>query len=122
FGWIGAGAVTLILLGRATGGLAIVLTICIIVYDAAHKLFDSSPVLMASCRFFLYLVAAAAAQHQATGPAIWSAFALAAYIIGLSFLARQESTRGTLNSWPCYLLAAPILLALVANAGDFRRS
>jgi len=122
FGWLGAGTVILILLSKTTGVLAVLLLVCIVVYDAVHKLVGFSPVLMAACRFFLYLVAASTALHGVTGLAIWSAFALAAYIVGLSFLARQESTGGALNAWPCYLLAAPILLALAVNAGDFRRS
>src|SRR5437899_13041891 len=53
--------------------------------------------------------------------AIWSAFALEAYIVGLSFLARQESTRGALNSWPCCLLIVPIVLALLVNVADYRQ-
>jgi 4-hydroxybenzoate polyprenyltransferase len=121
FGWLGAGAVILILLGEPTGVLAVVLTTCIVLYDAVHKLIGFSPALMAACRFFLYLVAASQARNGVTGLAIWSAFGLAVYIIGLSYLARQESTRGALNYWPCYLLAAPIVLALVANADDYRQ-
>src|SRR6266480_6768165 len=122
FGWLGAGTAILILLNKTTGALAVVLLVCIVVYDAVHKLVGFSPVLMAACRFFLSLLAASTAVHGVTGLAVWSAFALAAYIVGLSFLARQESPGGALNYWPCYLLAAPILLALAVNAGDFRRS
>jgi 4-hydroxybenzoate polyprenyltransferase len=49
---------------------------------------------------------------------MWSALALAAYIVGLSYLARKESTHGLLNFWPCSLLAVPIFLALILNAGE----
>lgn len=122
FGWLGAGTVILILIGKTTGLLAVALLICIIVYDAVHKHLDFSPVLMAACRFFLYLVAASTAIQGVTGLAVWSALALGTYVVGLSFLARQESTRGTLNTWPCYLLAAPILLALLVNAEDYRQA
>ena len=38
--------------------LGLLLTLSILVYDAVHKLFAFSPVLMAACRFFLLLVAA----------------------------------------------------------------
>jgi len=54
-----------------------------------------------------------------TGEAVWCGFALAAYIIGLSFIARKESTRGGLAYWPCYFLAAPILLALIMDAKGY---
>ena len=57
-----------------------------------------------------------------TGLAIWSAFALAAYIVGLSYIARKESNRGALRYWPCLFLGAPIALALVANADRFRNA
>ena len=121
FGWLGAGTVLLVLLGRTTGALTALLLLCIILYDAIHKHVGLSPLLMAGCRFFLYVVAASTGSLGATGLGIWSAFALAAYIAGLSYLARQESTGGTLDSWPCYLLMAPVGLALVANAGDYRQ-
>jgi UbiA prenyltransferase family len=122
FGWLGAGTVILVLLGRTTGALTAILLLCIIIYDAIHKHVAISPLLMAACRFFLYLIAASAARHGAAGLAVWGAFALATYIVGLSYLARQESTRGTLNSWPCYLLSVPILLALLANGPEYRLS
>src|SRR6185503_16552283 len=72
------------------------------------------------CRFLLYVVAASQARQGVTGLAMWSGLALAAYIIGLSCLARHESTGGTLNFWPSCLLAAPILLALLANMENYR--
>jgi len=122
FGWLGFGTVILVLLGKTTGALTAPLVVCILLYDAVHKHVDLSPLLMAACRFFLYLVAASTAWNGVTGLAIWGAFALAAYIVGLSYLARQESTRGTVNFWPCYLLIAPILLALLVNADAYRRS
>lgn len=120
FALLGAGAVILILLGRTTGILAVTLMTCIILYDAVHKLIAFSPVLMAACRFLLYLVAASTANDGVTGLAIWSAFALAAYIVGLSYLARRESTKGVLSFWPCYVLAAPIVLALLVNGDEHR--
>src|SRR2546429_5504991 len=93
FGWLGAGTAILILLNKTTGALAVVLLVCIVVYDAVHKLVGFSPVLMAACRFFLYLVAASTAARGVTGLAIWSGFALAAYISGFRFLARSGSNR-----------------------------
>lgn len=121
FAWLGAGMVILVLLGKSTGVFAIILLVCIILYDAIHKLIAFSPILMAACRFFLYILAASAARQGVSGLAVWAAVALAAYIIGLSYLARRESTGGTLNFWPASMLAAPILLALLANAEHFRQ-
>jgi len=120
FGWLGAGTVILVLLGKSTGFFAVILLVCIILYDAIHKVIGFSPILMSACRFLLYVVAASQARQGVTGLAIWSGLALAAYIIGLSYLARHESTGGTLNFWPSGPLAAPILLALLANAEHYR--
>jgi 4-hydroxybenzoate polyprenyltransferase len=120
FGWLGVGTVILVLLGHTTGALSAMLLFCIILYDAVHKLVASSPVLMAACRFFLYLVAASVAIDGVTGLTIWCALALAAYVVGLSYLARTESTQGALSYWPCYLIAAPILLAFFVNGTGYQ--
>jgi hypothetical protein len=119
--WLFLGLITLSLLGTTTAVLAAFLAISILIYDAIHKIFSFSPVLMAGCRFFLILVAASTAVNGVTGLSIWSALALAAYIVGLSYLARKESTKAALRYWPCFLLAAPVILALVVNQGVFQR-
>src|SRR2546426_282684 len=75
---------------------------------------------MAVCRLFLYFVAASVAVDGVPGLVIWSAFGLAAYIVGLSYLARRESGEGALSYWPCYLLGAPILLAFVVNGSGYQ--
>src|SRR6058998_3416212 len=79
FAWLGAGTVILVLLGKSTGVLAILLLVCIILYDAIHKLIAFSPILMSACRFFLYLLAASAALQGVGGLAVWAGLALAAY-------------------------------------------
>lgn len=119
---LGSGAAILIFQGKTTGMLAVILLICIILYDAIHKLITFSPVLMAACRLLLYLVAASVGLNGVTGWAIWCGLALAAYIIGLSYLARKESTRVAFRYWPCLLLATPILLALLMNPREYQRA
>jgi 4-hydroxybenzoate polyprenyltransferase len=115
--WLSAGVIILSLLGQATAVLALLLALCIVLYDAIHKLFILAPILMALCRFLLILIASAAAPEDITGLTVWTGLVLALYIIGLSYLARKESAPGALQYWPCLLLAAPILLALVVNQG-----
>jgi len=119
---LAAGLALLIPLGFQTAVLAILLCGCIVLYDAVHKLVTVSPVLMALCRIFLYLVAASAAITGITGIAVWSAVALGFYIMGLSYLARKEATGVVIQRWPQALLIVPVLLALVVNDGPYRQA
>jgi 4-hydroxybenzoate polyprenyltransferase len=105
-------------LGRLPLACAVLLSAAILVYDAVHKIFAFSPLLMALCRFLLLLLAAAVGWKGVTGLAVWSGLVLAVYIVGLSYIARQESVRVLLRYWPCLLLLAPILLAWIVNRGD----
>jgi len=115
--WLGVGTGSLFLFTKTTIIFTLLLAAAILVYDAIHKIFAFSPVLMASCRLFLVLVAASAGADGVTGLAIWSALVMAAYIIGLSYLARKESTVVTIRFWPCTCLAAPLVLAVIVNWG-----
>lgn len=119
--WLGIGTFLLVTLGETTAMLSLLLVSSIVIYDAVHKVLAFSPILMAFCRFLLYLIAASCATRGITGLAVWSALVLAAYIVGLSYLARKESVRGVLRYWPCFLLAAPMGLALVVNGGAYQK-
>lgn len=119
--WLIAGAICLMPLGRTTAILTALLIFSILLYDAVHKLVAFSPVIMASCRFFLYLVAASTGALGVTGFSVWSAIALACYVVGLSYIARKESVQGALKYWPSYLMAVPVVLAVIANAGEYER-
>jgi 4-hydroxybenzoate polyprenyltransferase len=77
---------------------------------------------MGLCRFWVYVIAGTAGANHLNGNSIWCGFALAFYIVGLSYVARRESFRGPIPYWPLLLLAAPILLAMLINAGEFRAS
>ncbi len=116
--WLAVGTGALFLFSKTTIIFTLLLAVAILVYDAVHKIFAFSPVLMAACRLFLVLVAASAGETGITGLAIWSALVLATYIIGLSYLARKESMVASLRYWPCVCLAAPLVLALIVNRGE----
>lgn len=110
---LSSGWVILACLGKAAAVLSSVLLLTIVWYDFVHKKTALAPLLMAACRLLLYLVSAAVASG--TGPRlVWiPALALAAYIVGLSYLARGESIGGVLSRWPLGLLFVPALLAIV---------
>lgn len=119
FGLLAAGLICFCLLGKVPAILAFVLIACILLYDAIHKLITISPVLMAMCRFLLYVAAAATGSDGVTGTSVWCAFALGFYIVGLSYVAARESTRGALQYWPCLCLIVPIVLALLLNTNEY---
>ncbi len=94
------------------------LAICIVIYDATHKVFTASPWLMGLCRFWVYVIAGTTGAEGLNGWPIWCGVALAFYIVGLSCVARRESFRGPIPCWPLLLLAAPVVLA---HADERRR-
>ncbi len=120
-GWLLAGVLSISFLGQAPVLLALLLAIAIVIYDAIHKMLLLAPILMAVCRFLLVLMASASALNGVVGLSIWTALVLAAYIVGLSYLARKESTPGPLQYWPCVFLATPIVLALIVNQGPYQK-
>lgn len=121
--WMVAGLACTVWLAKTnhtTAVLALLLSGAIILYDAVHKAFTLSPLLMGACRMLVVLMAASAARLGITGLTIWSAIVLALYVIGLSYIARHESLPGPIRYWPCIFLASPIVLALIVNRGDWK--
>lgn len=121
FGQLGAGVLLLLFCGKVAAAAAVLLVFTILLYDFTHKFLTASPWLMGACRFWVYVIAGAAAVDGLTGPAIFCGLALALYVVGLSYVARRETFRGLIPHWPLLLLAFPIILAAVMNTGDFRR-
>ena len=118
FSWLGIGLGCFAMFGKVTLIGALLLVIAILIYDAVHKIFEFSPLLMAACRFLLIVLAASTAWQGIMGLAIWTGLVMACYIVGLSYIARTESTLVGLRYWPCVFLAAPLVLAFVINRGD----
>ena len=97
---ISSGWILLCFLGWSSGWWGTFLVIAILVYDFVHKAVSFSPVLMAFCRLFLFLVSASTGEAGVTGLSVWSAIALWGWIVGLSYIARRESTTHPLRYWP----------------------
>jgi hypothetical protein len=118
--WLALGILCLVFLGKIAGALAVMLAACIVIYDATHKAVNASPWLMGLCRFWIYVIAGTAGGDGLNGNSIWCGFALAFYVVGLSYVARRESFRGKIPLWPLIFLAAPVFLAMLMNAGENR--
>ena len=115
------GVALFFLIGKTVGWIGLALAACIVLYDAVHKVITLSPVLMALCRWLLYISAGAATEEGLSGWPIWCGLALALYVVGLSFLAKKESTGVKISYWPCLLLLAPVGLALFMDSGANHR-
>lgn len=110
-GWL-----LMLLIGTSVAFVATMLVGAIVLYDAVHKQTSFAPLLMAVCRSLLYLVAAEATHRSVNNTVIWHALALAAYITGLSYLARGESGQGKIRRWPLLLLVTPLLAVPMINS------
>jgi hypothetical protein len=121
-GGLAAGALLLLWIGNITGGLALALVILIVVNNAVHRLLPISPVLLGLSRFFVYILAASVAFRGLSGWSIWCGLAVAAYVAAMGWFARWEKVPSRARYWPLIPLAAPVVLALVMNAGPYRKA
>ena len=119
FGQLAAGVLTLVPCGNLAVAGAVLLAFFIVLYDFTHKFFTAAPWLMGACRFWVYVIASAAGVDGLNGFAVFGGVALASYVVGLSYVARRERSRGAVPVWPLLLLAAPMVLALAINADGF---
>jgi len=119
--FLALGGLCLCALGPTAALFGGVLVGTVVTYDAVHKRTSWAPILMAVCRFLLYLVAASGAAGGSGSPAALRAVGLAAYVIGLSYVARQESTGGKVVRWLVPLLFLPIAIALGSGPANEAR-
>lgn len=110
---LSCGVVLLAALGKSTALIALGLLVCIVAYDLIHKRTALAPLLMAGCRLLLYLAAGSAALGGISVNLLWCGGALAAYIIGLSFIARREAQNVKPNLLVLPLFVAPLLSGCV---------
>jgi hypothetical protein len=110
-GYLVVGCLILIFLTQAWVVWVLALALAILIYDIVHKKWKGAVFVMGSCRLFLYLVAASAAVDGLGLQWIvllWAA-ALFLYIVGLTFVARGESTGGGVSRIAVAFLAAPLI-------------
>ena len=93
------------------GLVALALAGAIVLYDWSHKRTALGPVVMGATRLLAYLLGAAAAGGI-TGAALLGALGLMAYVVGLTYAAKQEAYDRLERAWPLGVLALPLALAL----------
>jgi 4-hydroxybenzoate polyprenyltransferase len=128
FGMLAAGVALLAWLGLgpaqgtgwppAAAGLA--LAAAIVWYDLHHKANPASPLLMGLCRALVYVAAACVVVARPPGAVYVGALLLLSYLIGLTYVARQEHLGRVANLWPLLFLALPLAwTARAALQGGF---
>jgi len=113
--WSARGSPLLAVVASAALGGAIVL------YNTWHKGNPLSPVLMGACRVLVYITAALAVSARVDPPVLVAAGLLLAYVMGLTYVAKQENLTEFHNLWPLVLMLVPFAVtaraALVRPAG-----
>ena len=110
---LGLGIFVLVKLSGVDWVWLTILTAVILLYDGVHKKWAGSVWVMGSCRFFLWLTAASAANEKLAPLTLgWSAV-VALYVVGISLFARGEATGGSgPNRLAIPLLFGPLAYAL----------
>lgn len=92
----------------------------IVLYDAWHKGNPLSPVVMGLCRGAVYTTAGLASGGSLSSTLLLGALVLAAYVVGLTFVARQENRKSYRAGGTLILIFSPVALAMFArNLGPF---
>ncbi len=122
FAMLGGGLAVLLWLGLAGGagywpaasGLA--LAAAILFYDWHHKNNPLSPLVMGLCRVLVYVTAGLSVAVPLPATLWLAAGALLCYLIGLTYIAKQENLGRVANLWPLGFLAAPLAYGAVLIA------
>ena len=117
----GIGALTWVGYGFADGtqwrpvvaGLA--LGSAIVLYDSYHKANPFSPIVMGLCRMLVYITAAYAVIANPPERVLVAAALLLSYLVGLTYIAKQEHLGRVANLWPLLFLALPMVWGLQAS-------
>jgi hypothetical protein len=89
-----------------------ILAAAILLYDGWHKGNPVGPFLMGLCRLLVYLIAGLAVAGMLPERLLLAAIVSLCYLIGLTYIAKQESLRRVENLWPLLFLAAPFAYGL----------
>ncbi|HKQ68001.1 MAG TPA: UbiA family prenyltransferase [Polyangiaceae bacterium] len=79
----------------------------IVVYDRWHKGNPLGPLLMGACRMLVYVSASLAVSGSMPSAVVSGSLCLLAYLIGLTYVAKQETLTEFRNFWPLLFLLAP---------------
>lgn len=119
FAMLGAGIAVVAGSAAAAGAIlwpvlaALGLAGAIVFYNAYHKGNPLSPVVMGLCRVLVYLTVGLCFVVPLPGDLLIGAALLLSYLIGLTYVAKQENIGRVENMWPLLFLAAPLIYGVV---------
>lgn len=96
-----------------------ILTSSIFLYNKFHKKYIYSPLLMALCRVCVYCIAAFMIQATTPGGLYAYSAVLGSYILGISYIARQETAVKLVYRWPLLFLFFPVVYTLPIDPFSF---
>ena len=104
--WVGFGFAPRVGAAPAIAGLALAATITL--YDWNHKKNLFSPVVMGLCRVLVLVGAGLCVAPTPSAALLTAATLMLCYLIGLTYVAKQENLGRVENLWPLIFLAAPV--------------
>lgn len=108
FALLAAGVALLAVFGARAALAGLALAGVVTYYDWNHKGNVFSPVVMGACRALIY-VGAGLCYASILPAQLWlGAAALLCYLIGLTYIAKQETLARVENLWPLLFLAVPV--------------
>ena len=117
-GMLLVGVVSLFCWDWLAGLAGVALAGAITYYDWRHKSDPLGPAWMGLCRMLVYLAAALLVSTQPPAILYFGALALFCYLIGLTYIAKQENLGQVANLWPLLFLAVPAAAAVGMAAND----
>jgi 4-hydroxybenzoate polyprenyltransferase len=104
--------------GWAPAAAGLWLGAAIVYYDWHHKNNPLSPFWMGVCRMLVYIAAGVALSPAPPVMLLVAALLLLSYLIGLTYVAKQENLGEVRNLWPLAFLALPALYGVSVATGS----
>jgi len=95
--------------GTAAFSSGVALAAVIVIYDRWHKENTFGPLLMGICRMLAYVTAALAVAGSLNAAVVGAAVVALCYLIGLTYIAKQETLGRMRNLWPLGFLSVPFV-------------
>ncbi len=90
----------------------------VVLYNRHHKANKFSPLIMGLCRAMVYFTAGLCFATMLSPPLVTGAVLLVFYLIGLTYVAKQENLERVENMWPLLFLAVPMVYGLYLGFGN----